>query len=294
MSNLKWTGERLVTSLGAVHGAVEHLHRYALAREIAKNKVVLDIASGEGYGSFLLSKNAKKVYGVDIDSESVVHAQKKYAASENLEYLCGSTSKIPLADHSVDVVVSFETLEHHDEHDLMMVEISRVLKGDGYLLISSPEKSIYKQRDPVNPYHIKELSFDEFTILINRFFSFTHFFAQRFVIGSLIHSTESDTKSGFKMFDGSYSEIWEGLKEDEFYNKPFFNLAICSNADVINNLLPLYSLFNGVEVVKHQIESLEDVNNRLINSFSYRITKWFSRLNAFIKSKIKRISVAKV
>ena len=52
--NLPWTGERLVTQV-TDQAMVEHLHRYALAMDLAKGKIVLDIASGEGYGSNLLS-----------------------------------------------------------------------------------------------------------------------------------------------------------------------------------------------------------------------------------------------
>ncbi|MBC7694681.1 MAG: class I SAM-dependent methyltransferase, partial [Burkholderiales bacterium] len=280
----------LVTSLNSIHGSVEHLHRYALAKQITKDKIVLDIASGEGYGSFLLSNDAKKVYGVDIDLESVEHAKKKYANSKNLEYLCGSTSKIPLPDHSIDVVVSFETIEHHDQHDMMMQEILRVLKEDGYLLISSPEKSIYKRRDPNNPFHIKELSFDEFKNLINKYFKNSHFFIQKFIIGSLIHSHESNTVSNFKMFDGNYSEIKEGvIEEDHFYNQPFFNLAICSNAELSNIPFVYFSTFNGVNVVKKEIASLKAEKNIILNSISFKIANKIVSKFSFLKKLFIKI-----
>ncbi len=103
------------------------------------------------------------------------------ASSINIEFNLGSTDAIPLEDGSVDVVVSFETIEHHDKHDLMMKEISRVLKKDGVLLISSPEKSIYSERDPNNPYHIKEITLVEFRDLLNKNFKNVKLFNQRFV-----------------------------------------------------------------------------------------------------------------
>ena len=46
--------------------ALEHLHRYAMAKDFAAGKVVLDIACGEGYGSAFLAEVAARVYGVDI------------------------------------------------------------------------------------------------------------------------------------------------------------------------------------------------------------------------------------
>lgn len=274
MENLEFTGERLTTSLTSVHGVIEHLHRYALAQKITKNKIVLDIASGEGYGSFLLSKNAAKVFGVDIDEKSINHAKAKYAFSKNIEYKVGSTDAIPLNDKSVDVVISFETIEHHDRHDLMMQEISRVLKTDGVLLISSPEKSIYSERDPNNPYHIKELILDDFSELLKKNFKNVKMFNQRFVIGSLIHSIDQDSVSKFNLFDGDYLQIKNELGDDDFYNKPYFNLAICSNVKNNDHLDVGASIFNGLRVVKEEIsllsERYEKQYNNICNSESFK------------------------
>lgn len=69
------TGERLLTGYFDRY-SVEHLHRYALARQLAHGKDVLDIACGEGYGSNLLATIARTVTGVDIDSEIVHHAKR--------------------------------------------------------------------------------------------------------------------------------------------------------------------------------------------------------------------------
>jgi len=275
MENLEWTGERLTTSLESVHGVIEHLHRYAIAQKITSNKIVLDIASGEGYGSFLISKNATKVYGVDVDEKSIYHAKTKYVSSDNIEFIVGSTDAIPLADNSVDVVISFETIEHHDKHDLMMQEVTRVLKKDGLLLISSPEKSIYNERDPNNPYHIKELNLNDFKDLLNRNFKKVKVFNQRFVIGSLIHLVEQDLMAKFNLFDGDYLSIKNELSDDNFYNKPYFNLALCSNENNENHLEIGASIFNGVNVVKKEINNVkfnyEDNYKKILNSESFKL-----------------------
>ena len=85
----KWTGERLETFIYN-RIAIEHLHRYAIASNHIKDKVVLDIASGEGYGTSLMSKIASFVYGVDVDEESIFQAKLKYK-KENIEFLQGNT-----------------------------------------------------------------------------------------------------------------------------------------------------------------------------------------------------------
>ena len=109
---------------------LEHLHRYLLAAELAKGRRVLDIACGEGYGSDLLSQVARLVVGVDIAIEAFEHASLRYHRP-NLKFVAGSCTTIPLASGSVDVVVSFETLEHVAEHEAMLKEVRRVLVPSG-------------------------------------------------------------------------------------------------------------------------------------------------------------------
>lgn len=280
MKELKWTGERLVTGLTDIHGTIEHLHRYALGQVLAKDKTVLDIASGEGYGSHLLSQVAKFVYGVDISEESVSHAQNKYKTS-NLEFKVGSASSIPIENSTIDVIVSFETLEHHDKHREMMQEFVRVLKPDGIVILSSPEKSIYKQRDPINPYHIKELTLPELEKLLSTYFKFVRLFDQQFVYGSLI--VEKNNSIGFAYFDGDYGKIENSLKEEEFYNKPFFNLALASNSQ-IQALFPGSSLFNGMKVLNKEHSQYE----ALLNSTSFRFGNFFVNKLHFLKRVFKK------
>ena len=114
---MKFTGERFLPNIdGAI--ALEHLHRYLVASLYVHNKDVLDIASGEGYGSAMLARNAKTVIGVDISEDAIAHATARYAA-KNLEFRAGNAAKIPLEDASVDVVVSFETIEHQDRKSVV-------------------------------------------------------------------------------------------------------------------------------------------------------------------------------
>jgi len=187
--SLPWTGERYLPD---VHGGIEleHLHRYLFARQFATGKRVLDIASGEGYGSALLAQSAASVVGVDIAAEAIEHASGKYQA-HNLEYKLGSCSAIPLPDSSVDVVVSFETIEHHYEHDEMMREIKRVLVPGGLLVISSPDKLEYSDRPGYsNEYHVKELYRDEFVALLEHNFAHHVIAGQRLLYGSAILGEE--------------------------------------------------------------------------------------------------------
>jgi ubiquinone/menaquinone biosynthesis C-methylase UbiE len=237
MNKKKWTGERLETTVfGRI--AIEHLHRYALALNYVENKIVLDIASGEGYGSNLLSKKAKFVYGVDIDKSAVLNARNKYSHNK-IQFLEGSTSKIPLKSSSVDIVTSFETIEHHDEHEQMMIEIKRVLKPNGILFISSPDKLHYSDyRNYKNEHHKKELYKKEFNNLLMTSFKNTELFSQTHSNGVSFILNEMNQKM-MTLFSGNFSEILVKKKS------PMFLVAIASD---INFEKQSISIFDGSEV----------------------------------------------
>jgi len=192
--SLEATGERFLP--GEMHGSIEleHLHRYIFAGQLVGDKAVLDIASGEGYGSFYLAKFARNVVGVDIANEAVDHAKAKYS-KDNLAYRAGSCTAIPVEDSAIEVIVSFETIEHHVEHEAMMREFKRVLRPDGKLVISSPDKLEYSDKPSFqNPFHVKELYFNEFRSLLEAHFKNVQFYGQRVLLASALFS-QSDTQN---------------------------------------------------------------------------------------------------
>lgn len=187
---IEFTGERFVPT---EHGVIrqEHLHRYAWCLPLVDGKDVLDVASGEGYGSAMLASKARSVRGVDISHDAVNHAAERYASLDNLQYLQGSAAAIPLADDSVDVVVSFETIEHLLEQDDMMAEIRRVLRPDGILVMSSPNKEVYSdQAGYHNDYHVKELYLNEFQALLEKYFPAVELSGHRMAVCSTITPLE--------------------------------------------------------------------------------------------------------
>ena len=191
-SVLEWTGERYLPYLDpTIAGAeihYEHLHRYAFATQFVKGKRVLDLACGEGYGSFLCAKHAECVVGIDIDPVAVHHASNTYTL-ENLKFIQGSILDIPIKEENTfDVIICFEAIEHVTDHETLLSEIKRLLKKEGILIISSPNKSLYTDvLDNKNPFHKKELYYPEFRNLLKNNFSSVALFGQRILNGSSIY-----------------------------------------------------------------------------------------------------------
>jgi SAM-dependent methyltransferase len=180
-----FTGERLTTDYGG-QTEIEHLHRYMLAREWCRDKDILDVASGEGYGTALLAQVAQNAIGVEISPEAVEHANGAYGR-ENLEYLQGDARKLPLPDASRDIVISFETIEHFAEQEAFLEEVKRVLRPGGLFVVSSPDRDNYSPADtPANPYHVKELTGAEFEGLLRSKFAYLSMVLQRPVFGSVL------------------------------------------------------------------------------------------------------------
>jgi ubiquinone/menaquinone biosynthesis C-methylase UbiE len=263
-----WNGERLETNVFN-EVAVEHLHRYALALDLVKDKEVLDLASGEGYGSNLLATVAKKVVGIDISNEAIAHAKDKYNR-DNLEFIVGSVEKIPVESNSVDVFVSFETIEHHDKHEEMMLEIKRVLKKDGILIISSPDKLNYSEKtNQENPYHVKELYTNEFQELVSKYFNNIQLLFQKNIYASLIVPYQKT--NGFNEYSGSYYSI---NSSPEIQNS-IYNICIASDIELHSFNT---SIFDGSKALERLIDIREkQIEFCIKESRTYKIGKFFTR-----------------
>jgi 2-polyprenyl-3-methyl-5-hydroxy-6-metoxy-1,4-benzoquinol methylase len=252
------TGERLLTDEQG-SWVLEHLHRYALVTSLSKGKIVLDIACGEGYGSNILAEAADRVIGVDISEEAVRHAEAKYKR-DNLEFLQGSVDRIPLEDSSVDLVASFETLEHHDLHVEMIREIKRVLRPGGLLVISTPDKLNFTDLSQTsNPFHVRELYLEEFRSLLRGNFRNAEMLHQKLVYGSTI-APESNV-SGFREYRGSFDHIDVSKKLE----RHLYNICLASDGELPETGC---STFDGSDRLEQYINGRERLYS---GSMSYRL-----------------------
>lgn len=265
-------GERL-TATDISLTMLEHLHRYGIALNHVAGKRVLDIACGEGYGSHLMAKKAAHVIGVDIDEQVIQDAQEKYIAP-NLRFVQGDVTKIPIEDATIDVVISFETIEHTAHHTAMMTEVRRVMKENGVLIISSPDKKYYSDLSGYNnPFHVKELYHDEFIDLIQAHFKNIYRLYQKPILGSFIFTPGN--RNTLLEYYGDSNEV--AVKDS---NYGLYLIIVASNTSL--DIPPTASFFSSQEVMYQS--SIKQFKNTL----KYKIKKVVFFPYYLIKSLLKR------
>jgi len=233
---LEWTGERFLPWIEGAQIHYEHLHRYVFAAQFVKGKKVLDLACGEGYGSYILAQEADSVIGVDIDERAINHAQSSYLR-KGLHFIKGSITEIPIeGEREFDVIVCFEAIEHIKDHDKLLSEVKRLIKDDGIFIVSTPNKATYTDEPGCNnPFHLKELYFDELEDLLRQYFKNVRFLGQRVYIGSNIWDISLSQDDSYREF-----VVEKGDKRFNFTESnrkvPIYFIALTSDADLEPNI----------------------------------------------------------
>lgn len=227
---LLFTGERFIPGKSDPILALEHYHRYLFASRFAKGKRVLDVASGEGYGSALMAIDAKHVLGIDIAEDIVNHAKARYADRNNVEFMVGACENLSLPAESIDLAVSFETLEHLDAkgQESFLQGVKRSLTKEGILILSSPEREVYgKSRPEPNEFHRCELTKEELSTLLRKFFTHVHLLGQDPVTVSLIRDLAEPVRQTPAI--ESTERFQTGADQASTSLKPLYLLALCSD-----------------------------------------------------------------
>ncbi|MFH1769771.1 MAG: class I SAM-dependent methyltransferase, partial [Parcubacteria group bacterium] len=145
----------------------DFLARYEFASKFVKNKKVLDIACGAGYGTKILKQqgDAKSVDGVDVSVDVIKYAKENFS-TKDVNFLIGDVITFGETDN-YDVIVSVETIEHVNNYKSALKNLHRILKKAGTLLIGTPNRIIVAPHnaslhDPSqNPFHCREFSIQE-------------------------------------------------------------------------------------------------------------------------------------
>ncbi|KKR71428.1 MAG: Glycosyltransferase [Candidatus Woesebacteria bacterium GW2011_GWA2_40_7b] len=208
----------------------EHINRYQFAGGFVKKKKVLDLACGSGYGSKMLSSaGANNVVGLDISRTAIEYAESKYG-HDNINFCVGDALKTDLVSGSFDVVVSFEFIEHIIKQNDFIIEIKRLLKSEGILIISTPNKTTYSDK---NKFHKKELNAKEFKEILMAHFKYVEMLGQFFWFSNFVIPEKSEL-------------VASGSVPSHSGNNSQYLIAICSDKK-IENVIPSFVAGNDID-----------------------------------------------
>jgi SAM-dependent methyltransferase len=165
---LPLTGERTLPDVPEENYWYQrHVAVYEWIAERCASLRVVDLASGEGYGSELLARRASEVIGVDANPEAYEHSRLRYRRP-NLSFEGGLVEEF---DQPRDAVVFLQTIEHIHEPERLLERIARIapvayISTPNRLTLAPPgaEKSD-------NPWHLREYDAGEYRELLAPHFS---------------------------------------------------------------------------------------------------------------------------
>jgi ubiquinone/menaquinone biosynthesis C-methylase UbiE len=151
---------------------LRHRYAYELVKDFAEPQDrLLDVGSGEGYGSAIVSSFVAGYCGVDVSAQAVEEARRRYG-SENVTFEHYEGDALPCADSTFDIVTSFQVIEHVADEDLYASEIRRVARPGARVLITTPNRKL-RLRDgerPWNRYHLREYDAEGLRDVLSRAF----------------------------------------------------------------------------------------------------------------------------
>jgi SAM-dependent methyltransferase len=154
----------------------EHRARYRFAAHFARGKRVLDVACGAGFGLQMLRAAGAFPLGMDLDALALREAQ---ALDLRARLSRADATRLPLYGQCVDVVTSFETIEHVADAEALVRELRRVLRQGGRLILSTPNRAFGPpERHTANPFHVREFTADELRAMLLECFADIRLYGQ--------------------------------------------------------------------------------------------------------------------
>lgn len=198
---VEFTGERVIPGQVDTDLWNEHMARYHFARRLSRNRRVLDLACGTGYGAAAFTGSAQHVTGLDISAEAIAYAREHYTF-ENLTFLEADSTRIPLPDGSFDLITAFELIEHLTDWREMLREARRLLAHAGQFIVSTPNKLYYaetRQKAGPNPFHAHEFTYAEFEAALRDHFPYVSLFVQNHSAGVVFQPVKPSTGADLKL-----------------------------------------------------------------------------------------------
>jgi ubiquinone/menaquinone biosynthesis C-methylase UbiE len=137
--------------------------------------ICLEVGCGDGFWTNRLRNSSKKLYSIDLSKSRIINAKKRTKNKVNI--LIADARRIPFKDNFFDTVCAFEIIEHlpnYSDHYTFLKEVKRILKPGGKLLITTPNKIIFKiyclLSKEKHSTHFSELTYFQFRNLLKKYF----------------------------------------------------------------------------------------------------------------------------
>lgn len=159
----------------------QHETRYEWASRQISGGRVLDAACGNGYGAEVLLAAGPEVVAADVAVEALAEARS--LGRDRIRLTGASLLALPFPADTFDVVVSLETIEHVDDDRAYVAEVRRVLRADGVLICSTPNRRVLNPGRaltdrPFNRFHVREYAVAELESLLRAAFSSVTLYGQ--------------------------------------------------------------------------------------------------------------------
>lgn len=120
--------------------AKHHLYNFNLSKKYISGKSVLDIGCWTGQIETLAVKLVKNIIGIDPNTQAINQARKLVPQAQ---FKVANALSLPFKKNLFDTVLFFEVIEHlpDNSESRALFEINRVLKTNGYLIMSTPNNN---------------------------------------------------------------------------------------------------------------------------------------------------------
>lgn len=248
--------------------AHESRYNWVLENWDLSGKIVLDFGCGSGYGSFILSKKAKMVYGIDISKKAIDYAKKSYRTDKCKFFVLNACSKREVAElfkpATCDIIVSFDVIEHIERYFDYLENVCFLLRDGGSLIIGCPNRlQLFNWNRNWNPFHFQEFSPYQFRKILEIYFHEVVLFSQDFSDSSLRELIRRQHRTNFlhsffkkilpysfkyaikKIIRGAGTTNRLAISDIQFKKEPgedvlnnsFGLLAVCRKKKIKNNIL---------------------------------------------------------